>query len=86
MRRRLLAPGIVLACVVGPASVVATAPPAAADTLRVIPVPTANAGLGRVTALPDGTVFFQETDGGRFGYFGPSGTVSETALFGSAGA
>jgi streptogramin lyase len=85
MRRRLLAPGIVLACVFAPASVLATAQPALADTLRVIPVPTANAGLGRVTALPDGTVFFQEADGNKFGYFGPSGTVAETALYGGAG-
>ena len=34
---------------------------------------------------PDGTVFFQEADGGKFGYFGSSGTVAETALFGGAG-
>ncbi len=85
MRRPLLAPGIAMACVVASASLLATTPPAAADTLRVIPVPTANAGLGRVTSLPDGTVFFQEADGGKFGYFGSAGTVAETALFGGAG-
>ena len=82
MNRRLLGSSIVLACVFGPAAMLVSSPPAMADTLRVIPVPTANAGLGRVTALPDGTVFFQEVDAGKFGYFGPAGTVSETSLFG----
>ena len=85
MRRRFLAPSIVLACVLGPAAVLATAQPAAADTLRVIPVPTANAGLGRIAAFADGTVAFQEGDAGKFGYVGASGTVAETTLFGGAG-
>ena len=85
MLRRILAPSIVLACALGSATVLATTEPAMADSLRVIPVPTANAGLGRVTSISDGTVFFVEGDAGKFGYVGPSGTVAETALFGGAG-
>jgi len=73
------------ACLVGAAAVLVPAQPAAADTVRVIPVPTPNAGLGRITTFPDGTVLFAEVDAGKFGYFGPSGIVSETALYGGAG-
>jgi virginiamycin B lyase len=83
--RTFLATSAVLACALAPVSVLVTAPPAAADTIRVIPVPTPNANLGRVTSLPDGTVFFVEVDAGKFGYFGPSGIVSETDLPGTSG-
>ena len=74
MRRRLLAPGIVLA--LRPRAGLGAGHGPARDGRHAAGHPGAD---GRTpawagsAALPDGTVFFQEGDAGKFGYFGPLG-------------
>ena len=57
----------------------ATAAPASAAT-RVIPVPTASAGLGRIVGSPDGNVWFVESDANKVGRISPNGQLVEFPL------
>jgi virginiamycin B lyase len=54
----------------------ATAPSASAAA-QIIPVPTSAAGLGRIVASPDGSVWFTERDANKVGKISPSGQVTE---------
>lgn len=56
------------------------APPARAG-VTVFPVPTSNAGLGRITTGPDGTMWFVEKDAKRFGRITPSARITEWPLY-----
>jgi virginiamycin B lyase len=55
------------------------APPASAGT-RVIPVPTSEAGLGRIVTAPDGTMWFTEEDANKVGRITPDGQITEFAF------
>jgi len=78
MRHRLVA--IVSSLVVGLTALgaldVAAAPSAAAAT-QIIPVPTSAAGLGRIVASPDGSVWFVERDANKVGKISPTGQITE---------
>lgn len=54
----------------------ATAPAASAAT-TIIPVPTSAAGLGRIVAHPDGSLWFTEEDANKVGRLSPAGTIQE---------
>lgn len=81
MRRHLLAQVTSLALAVGSLALVstATAPPAAAGT-RVFPVPTSEAGLGRIVTAPDGSMWFTERDANKVGRITPTGQITEFAF------
>jgi virginiamycin B lyase len=68
-----------LAVVVSPLLVVQAGAPAHA-AVSVFPVPTSNAGLGRITTAPDGTMWFVEEDANKVGRITPGGQVTEYAL------
>src|SRR5688500_16724370 len=78
MRHRLTAAVSSLAVALGMLAGLdlAAAPPAAAAT-KIIPVPTSAAGLGRIVASPDGSVWFTEEDANKVGKISPNGQVTE---------
>ncbi|GAA4737688.1 hypothetical protein GCM10023350_22150 [Nocardioides endophyticus] len=55
------------------------APPATAGT-TVFPVPTSEAGVGRIVTAPDGTMWFTEEDANKVGKVTPGGQVTEFAF------
>jgi virginiamycin B lyase len=81
MLRRLVAQltSVTLAAGVLTAVLSGAAPPASAAT-TVIPVPTSNAGLGRIVTAPDGTMWFTEEDANKVGKVTPGGQVTEFAF------
>lgn len=68
-----------LALLVSPLLVVAGTPPAHA-AVSVIPVPTSNAGLGRITTAPDGSMWFVMSDANKVGRVTANGQLQEFAL------
>ena len=56
----------------------ATAPAHAAVT--VFPVPTSNAGLGRITTAPDGAMWFVMGEANKVGRITPGGSITEFPL------
>lgn len=79
MTRARLALVAALALLLTPLSVVLTSAPAQA-AVTVFPVPTSNAGLGRIVTAPDGTMWFVETDRNQIGRITPSGQITEFPL------
>lgn len=55
------------------------AAPASADT-RVYPVPTSNAGLGRIVTAPNGNMWFTEARTNKVGMITPAGVITEYDL------
>ena len=79
MTRALTARAAALDLLASPLLVLtATAPADAAVT--VFPVPTSNAGLGRITTAPDGSMWFLEEDANKVGRITTAGQVQEFAL------
>jgi len=54
-----------------------TVAPSASAATQIIPVPTSAAGLGRIVASPDGSVWFAERDANKVGKISPNGQVTE---------
>lgn len=63
------------------ATVLAAVPTTVAHAATsVFPVPTSNAGLGRITTAPDGNMWFMMADVGKVGRITPSGQINEYPL------
>lgn len=60
--------------------VLAGAAPPASSATRIIPVPTSDAGLGRIVTAPDGTMWFTEEDANKVGKITPAGQITEFAF------
>lgn len=73
------APGGTRPSVAAPAAT-AVARAAGGGKVRSYPVPTAAAGLGRITTAPDGTLWFVERDAHKVGRVAPDGKVSDIAF------
>ena len=68
-----------LALLVSPLLVVVGTPPAHA-AVSVFPVPTSDAGLGRIVTAPDGNMWFVEEDTNKIGRITPQGAITEFNL------
>ncbi len=68
-----------LALLVSPLLVVVGTPPAHA-AVSVYPVPTSDAGLGRIVTAPDGNMWFVEEDTNKIGRITPQGVITEFNL------
>lgn len=68
-----------LALVASPLLVVQASAPAHA-AVSVFPVPTSNAGLGRIVTAPDGNMWFVEENSNKIGRITPGGQISEFGL------
>lgn len=78
MRHRLVATlSTLLLSVSGLALLGVAAAPSASAATQVIPVPTQSAGLGRIVAHPDGSLWFTEEDANKVGRLAPNGTITE---------
>lgn len=63
---------IILAAIVAPVLPLIVAAPAHAD-VTVYPVPTSDAGLGRIVTAPNGDMWFVERDTNQIGRITPGG-------------
>jgi virginiamycin B lyase len=79
MARARLALLTALTLLVGPLLVVTGTTPAHA-AVSVFPVPTSNAGLGRIVTAPDGNMWFVEEDTNKIGRITPAGEIAEFNL------
>lgn len=79
MDRARLALLTALALVVSPLLVL-TGTTSAQAAVSVIPVPTSNAGLGRIATAPDGSMWFLMGDANKVGRITTSGAIQEFAL------
>ncbi|MBC2932476.1 hypothetical protein [Nocardioides sp. zg-1228] len=68
-----------LTLLLGPLLLVQAPAPASAAA-SVFPVPTSNAGLGRITTAPDGTMWFVMRDANKVGRITPGGAITEFPL------
>lgn len=76
---RATARATVLALAASALLVTTGATPAEA-AVTVFPVPTSNAGLGRITTAPDGSMWFVEEDANKVGRITPQGQITEFGL------
>jgi virginiamycin B lyase len=78
MRHRLVAALSSLVLPLGLLGVLGVAAaPSATGATQIIPVPTSAAGLGRIVASPDGSLWFVERDANKVGKISPNGQVTE---------
>lgn len=81
MRPRILIAASSLSVALGTLALVGVAgAPSASAATQIIPVPTSAAGLGRIVASPDGSVWFTERDANKVGKISPNGQVTEFAF------